>query len=172
MTRKSEPLAPIAIIGIGMRLPGDISTADEFWDMLINKKDGLCPVPESRYNVGGFYKGRPGRTGLATSNGYFLGDEVNLKAFDTSFFQSNNIEVQTMDPQQRLLLEVVWECIENAGQNLQGTDTGVYIGSFGEDWQNLINRDPYNSNSYRLLGTQDFMLSNIVSHKLDLRGPS
>ncbi|KAF5859545.1 hypothetical protein ETB97_002786 [Aspergillus alliaceus] len=46
---------PIAIVGMGMRLPGGVHSPDTFWDMMIQKKDGLCEVPKSRYNIDGFY---------------------------------------------------------------------------------------------------------------------
>ena len=30
---------PIAIIGMGCRYPGDANTPEEFWDLIIEKKD-------------------------------------------------------------------------------------------------------------------------------------
>jgi hypothetical protein len=32
------------------------SCQKEFWDFLISKRDGLCKVPETRYNIDAFYE--------------------------------------------------------------------------------------------------------------------
>ncbi|KAL2198292.1 thiolase-like protein [Corynascus similis CBS 632.67] len=42
---------PIAICGMGMRLPGGITDAAGFWDMLYNGRSGRCEVPADRYNA-------------------------------------------------------------------------------------------------------------------------
>ncbi|KAH8646185.1 putative polyketide synthase [Xylariales sp. PMI_506] len=173
MSSKREPLEPIAIIGMGLRLPGGISTPDEFWSLLINKKDGRCRVPADRYNVDAFHGDKTQRQKVATEYGYFL-DNINLKALDTSFFPSSQAaQTEVTDPQQRLLLEVVWECMESAGQtNLAGSSTGVYVGVFGEDWHNMLYMDNQISSAYRVISAGDYALSNLLSFFYDLRGPS
>lgn len=160
---------PIAIVGMGMRLPGGISTADDFWELLINKKSGRCRVPETRYNVEGF-RGDSCKENVATEYGHFLQD-VNLKAYDMSFFPNNPTEAAMADPQLRILLEVVWECMENAGMaSLGGTKTGVYVGCFGEDWQQIVHQDTLEPSVFRV-NASEFVLSNKISHQFDLRGP-
>lgn len=76
---------PIAILGMGLRLPGGISTPEYFWDLLINKMNGRCQVPGNRYNVSAFYDGNLHRQAVASDHGYFL-QNVNLKSFDASVF--------------------------------------------------------------------------------------
>ena len=50
--RKSgDTLEPIAIIGMSCRFPGDISTLEQFWDMLVHQRSGHCQIPESRFNA-------------------------------------------------------------------------------------------------------------------------
>ena len=99
---------PIAIVGMSMRLPGGVKNTDQFWDMLINKKDGHCPIPGTRFNAEAFYSdSKPGS--IKTKHGYFLDDD--LGHVDRSFF-SSKLEASRLDPQQRLLLETVWECME------------------------------------------------------------
>ena len=165
-----EPAPPIAIIGMGMRLPGGISSAGEFWDLLINKRDGRCRVPSDRYNVDAFYGDKTYQQNIATDHGYFL--DTNIKGFDTSVFGSRRAEMGITDPQLRLLLEVVWECMENAGQtNLRGTDTGVFVGVFGEDWHNMLHKDTLMPNNYRVLSAGDYALANMLSWEFDLSGP-
>ncbi|KAK5997537.1 Highly reducing polyketide synthase gloL [Cladobotryum mycophilum] len=171
MASPRDPVKPIAVIGMSMRLPGGVSTADDFWRLLMNKEDGRCRVPESRYNVDGF-RGDSRRENVGTEYGFFLPD-ANLKAFDTSFFTTTRAEALMTDPQQRILMEVVWECIESAGAtNLQGTNTGVYVGNFGEDWHQLVHQDTQSSSPFRVSNTSDFIISNKISYQFDLRGPS
>ncbi|PFH57373.1 hypothetical protein XA68_15148 [Ophiocordyceps unilateralis] len=174
MTQKDtkSPPPPIAIVGMGLRLPGGISTPDEFWNHLVNKKDNRSRVPSTRYNVDAFTRGD--QHVVASEYGYFL-DDVNLKAFDASFFSMNRSEVEILDPQQRLLLEVVWECMERAGQkDWRGTDVGCYVGAFGEDWYEMLAKDPQLSVSghSRVTTASDFALSNRVSYEYNLHGPS
>ncbi|GAB1201010.1 hypothetical protein APSETT444_010394 [Aspergillus pseudonomiae] len=161
---------PIAIVGMGMRLPGGVSSGTEFWNFLVNKRDGLCRVPETRYNVDAFYdEAREGA--VRTKHGYFL--EQDIVQLDIGFFEISKPEAEKLDPQQRLLLEVVWECMENAGQtNWQGTNIGCFVGVFGEDWLDLLSKDTQQHDRYRVMSAGDFALSNRVSYEYDLTGPS
>lgn len=161
---------PIAIVGMGMRLPGGVSSGREFWDFLVNKRDGLCRVPETRYNVDAFYdEAREGA--VRTKHGYFL--EQDIAQVDVGFFGISKLEAEKLDPQQRLLLEVVWECMENAGQtNWQGTNIGCFVGVFGEDWLDLLSKDTQQNDRYRVMSAGDFALSNRLSYEYDLTGPS
>lgn len=122
---------PIAIVGMGMRLPGGVTSATSLWDLLINKRNGRCVVPPSRYNVDAFYKPSKAAGSVATRHGYFLQDDIDT--FDASFFSMNKMEVENVDPQQRLLLEVVWECMETGAQkSWRGGNIGCYVGVFGD----------------------------------------
>ncbi|KAL8836758.1 MAG: hypothetical protein Q9170_002787 [Blastenia crenularia] len=136
-----EAPPPIAICGMGMRLPGGVNGENDFWDLLINKKSGRSIVPEDRYNVEAFYSPTGGPGTVKTKHGYFL-KQVDLQHLDASFFSMNKTEVERLDPQQRLLLEVVWECMENAGQvGWRGKQIGCYVGVFGEDWLDMGAKD-------------------------------
>ncbi|KAL9583305.1 MAG: hypothetical protein Q9212_002788 [Teloschistes hypoglaucus] len=156
---------------MGMRLPGGINWETEFWDMLINKKNGRCIVPKDRYNVEAFYdpSGRPGP--IKSKFGYFL-NHVDLQYLDTSFFSMNRKEVEELVPQQKLLLEVIWECMENAGQaGWRGKNIGCYVGVFREDWLDIAAKDPQHLGMYRITGSADFAISKRVSYEFDLTGP-
>ena len=48
---------PVAIIGCGMRLPGNVDSADALFALLDEKREGRCRVPPDRYNVEAFYAG-------------------------------------------------------------------------------------------------------------------
>lgn len=41
-------MEPIAIVGMGMRFPGESHSSEEFWDLLQNGRDGWRPVPKDR----------------------------------------------------------------------------------------------------------------------------
>lgn len=160
---------PIAIVGMGMRLPGGVKSAEDFWEMLINKRDGLCETPETRYNVESFYNESQPRS-VKTKKGYYLPEY--LGKADTAFLSMQKSEVCKLDPQQILLMEVIWDCMENAGQvDWHGKNIGCYIGVFGGDWHELQSKDSQRVDRSWPLTTGDFGLSNGVSYRYDLRGP-
>ncbi|KAI0202478.1 hypothetical protein F4808DRAFT_468584 [Astrocystis sublimbata] len=163
--------SPIAIVGIGVRLPGGVHDAESYWDLLVNQKDARRPIPPERFNADGFHQrsGMPGS--ISMKHGYFLDEPVDL--FDAAFFSMSQAEVERVDPQQRLLLEVMYEALENSGEvEWRGSQIAVYAGSFGQDWLQMQARDPQDGNVYGITGMDDFTLANRVSYELDLRGPS
>ena len=104
---------PIAIIGMGCRLPGGANSPEEFWHLLESGIDGISEVPKERFNVDDYYDPNYDVRGkMYTRSGGFL--NVPVDEFDAEFFGISPKEAEEMDPQQRLLLEVVWESLENA----------------------------------------------------------
>ncbi|KAI2686207.1 hypothetical protein CBS147317_2346 [Penicillium roqueforti] len=165
----------IAICGIACRLPGEVSSPREFWDLISNGRSAQCKVPKSRFNVDGFYHpqgmDRPGS--MITEGGYFLDDDV--REFENSFFGINNLEAKYMDPQQRKMLEVVYECMENAGIPLDqasGSNTGCYVGNFTVDYMVMQLKDPDYLSRYSGTGLGTTILANRISHVFNLLGPS
>ncbi|KAI0379327.1 polyketide synthase [Hypomontagnella monticulosa] len=171
----SQQLEPIAVIGMGCRLPGDVKSASEFWDMMMNKKTGQTPqVPESRFNIGAHFhenNDRPGSFGVL--GGYFL--QETLQEFDPNFFGITPVEAMWMDPQQRKLLEVVYEAFESAGatlEQLSGSDTACFMATFTADFQQMSFKEHSFRHSLAATGVDPGLLSNRVSHVFNLRGPS
>ncbi|KAL7934550.1 putative polyketide synthase [Trichoderma chlorosporum] len=161
----------IAIVGIGLKLPGGITTTDEYWDLLVNKKSTRQQIPKHRFAAHAFESklGTPGT--LKSTYGHYL--DRDLEKWDATFFSMSKAEVEKLDPQQRLLLEVIWECMENGGQkNWRGRNIGCYVGVFGEDWLDLYAKDPQHLGTHRILTGGDFALSNRASYEYDLKGPS
>ncbi|KAF5551122.1 polyketide synthase [Fusarium phyllophilum] len=163
---------PIAICGMACRLPGGIASPSDLWEFLLEGGDARSRVPMTRFNIDGYYNAH--KTGSANCQyGYFLDESVDLAGLDTSFFSMSRRDVEWLDPQQRLMLEVARESVDDAGEvNFQGSSTGVYIGSFANDWYDIMGRDPLHRSVVSTIASHDFMISERISHEMDLRGPS
>jgi hypothetical protein len=156
--------SPIAVCGLALRLPGGIRDGDAFWDALMNGKDMRSTIPSTRYNPSGFM------SGSSPPYGYFLDED--LAAIDTSFFNLRKSELESADPQQRQLLEVTRECLENAGEtNYRGKAIGCYVGTFGEDWQQMMTKDEEHTEANAGGCMPDLMLANRISYEYDFQGP-
>jgi acyl transferase domain-containing protein len=124
---------PLAIVGVGMRLPGRIHSTEDLWSLLVTKGSTRCEVPKDRFNVEAFFSSS-GRSGaVRTKCGHFLTEPSCLMHLDTHMFPVMRKELEVLDPQERLLLEVVYECMQNGGQrDWRGKDIGCFVGTFGE----------------------------------------
>lgn len=121
----------IALVGIGCRFPQGINDKDSLWQFLLNSGDVITRVPHDRWDTS-ITDGVKG-----ASYGGFIDD---VSEFDAAFFGISPREAVNMDPQQRLLLEISWQAFEDAGivpQTLKGSNTGVFIGHFGHDYESL-----------------------------------
>ena len=165
---------PIAIIGIGCRLPGDVGNPDDFWRLLSTGGSGWTVVPADRWNVEAFY--HPDGTSIQaynTKSGYFLGH--NVAAFDSRFFGFGSSEADVTDPQQRILLETTYEALENAGipiESLRGSDTAVYAALFARDYDRMGYKNLETLSQFHIPGTGEAIIANRISHFFDLRGIS
>ncbi len=163
---------PIAVIGVGCRLPG-AGGPDAFWDMLENGREGIREVPAARWPIDEYFDPDPDAPGMmSTRSGGFL-DEIDK--FDPAFFGIAPREAAAMDPQQRLLLEVSWEALENAGlapTSLVGSRTGVYVGICSGDYlQLLLGRGASSIDVYLASGNAPSVASGRLSYVLGLQGP-
>ncbi|WNG92882.1 type I polyketide synthase [Mycobacterium sp. ITM-2016-00318] len=167
---------PLAIVGIGCRLPGEADSADTLWSLLVNDTDATCVVPETRWDAARYHDPNPSKAGkIVTRRGGFLRE---IDQFDPQFFGMSPREAHSLDPQQRLLLQVAWEALEDGGipaDDLAGTDVGVFVGGFTLDYQLLQNQgrtSRYRFKSHSSTGMMMTMLANRISHAFDFRGPS
>jgi len=163
---------PIAIIGMGCRVPGATGPAG-FWRLLREGVDAIGEVPRERWDAGAYYDADAGAPGkMNTRWGGFL---TGIDLFDAQFFGIAPREAVRMDPQQRLLLEVTWEALQDAGQvpeRLAGTRTGVFVGISTDDYGRRQLEDPGLSDAYAGTGSALSIAANRISYLLDLRGPS
>ncbi|MBO0678232.1 acyltransferase domain-containing protein [Mycolicibacterium sp. S2-37] len=165
--------APVAIVGIGCRLAGHITTPADFWRFLLDGGSDVREIPAERWEP---YLRRDPRNAAVlretTPWGTFIDD---LAGFDAEFFGVSPREAELMDPQQRLALEVSWEALEHAGvppRSLAGSDTAVLMGVNSDDYGKLIMEDLPGIEAWTGIGTSLCGIANRVSHLLDLRGPS
>ena len=165
-------MEPIAIIGTGCRFPGAFDI-ESFWQLLRQGIDAIAEVPPERWNINTFYDPEPAKPGKINSRwGGFL---EQVDQFDPQFFGISPREAEYIDPQQRLMLEVTWEALENAGlvpEKLSGSQTGVFVGINGSDYDRLGCRNFDNLCAYNGTGSAPGIAANRISYSLNLRGPS
>ncbi|KAF4119349.1 hypothetical protein GMORB2_4868 [Geosmithia morbida] len=172
MARQPEP---IAIVGSGCRFPGDSTSPSKLWSLIREPRDVVCEIPPERFNTTGFYHADGNHHGTTNVRHSYLMNDADLKAFDAAFFNISPNEADSIDPQQRLLLETVYEAMEAGGHTLKalrGSDTAVYVGTMGVDYNDALLRDLSTIPTYFATGTNRAIISNRVSYFFDWHGPS
>jgi acyl transferase domain-containing protein/acyl carrier protein len=171
-----RPHEPIAIVGIGCRLPGGVRDPESYWDLLRRGEDAIVDVPADRWDLRAYFHSDPGQPAkMYTRQAGFLRDGIH--GFDTTFFRMSPREASRLDPQQRLLMEVAWEAFEDAGidpARWAGAKVGVYIGGFTADSM-LTQASPSRYDAIGVntaTGVGFTMLAARLSYTFDLRGPS
>jgi acyl transferase domain-containing protein/acyl carrier protein len=160
----AEPAAtaePLAIVGMGLRLPGGAATPDQLWDLLDRGSDAVGAFPVDR--------GWDVAAGDYAAVGGFLADAAD---FDPGFFGISPREALAMDPQQRLLLEVSWEALERAGidpARLTGSKTGVFAGAAASGYGRGTT---VGADSHLPMGTATSILSGRIAYTFGLEGPA
>src|SRR5262245_8848510 len=164
---------PLAIIGIGCRLPGGVRSPDDLWKLLINGVDAITEVPKDRWYLSAMYHPDPAKPGrMNTRWGGFL-DQIDR--FDAQFFRISPREAASADPQQRLLLEVAYEAVEDAGVTLASLArkrAGVYVGISSYDYGTMQLSERTAVDAYTNLGSSLCIAANRISYFFDLIGPS
>ncbi|KAK0610815.1 polyketide synthase [Immersiella caudata] len=183
-TTKIQPLArmgsgardDIAIVSMACRLPGGVSTPEEFWTLLERGGDGITEVPKERWDADAIYDSRPDVAGKSyCKHGGFLSD---VECFDAGFFGLSPREARNLDPAQYLMLETSWEAFERAGktmEHLQGSNTGVFVGTSNILGHLAINNTGQNLSDldgYKVTGTAGGTMSGRISYHFGLEGPA
>ncbi|KOG19406.1 type I polyketide synthase [Streptomyces viridochromogenes] len=162
----SAPGEPIAVIGVGCRLPGGVHGPDDYWRLLCEGGDGIRRVPEDRWRD--FTAFPPAD---AHPYGGYLDD---IAGFDADFFRITPREAAVMDPQQRILLEVVHEALDHAAvpaASLAGTATGVFVGVSAPEYGQLTGADPAAVDPWAPAGAALSVTAGRLAYVLDTRGP-
>jgi 6-methylsalicylic acid synthase len=164
---------PIAIVGMGCRFPGDVTSPEVFWQSLVDGVDAIGEVPPDRWE---HYLSGSSEQAASVRKVNGLGGYVsNVDDFDAAFFTISPREAALMDPQQRMALEVSWEALEHAGivpASLAGTDAGVFLGVNSDDHGRRMLEDLPRIEAWTGIGSSLCAVANRVSYVLDLHGPS
>ncbi|KAI1211797.1 ketoacyl-synt-domain-containing protein [Annulohypoxylon truncatum] len=170
----TDAMEPIAVVGLGCRFPGSATSPVALWDMLREGQSAWSEIPKERMNIASYFHPSGNRQGTVPfMSGHFIDEDI--RVFDTSFFSIPADEARAIDPQQRVLLEVSVEALDSAGVDrdaLRKSDTGVWVGSFVKDYEQIVLRDPDDSPKYGATGNGIAIMSNRISYFLDVNGPS
>ncbi|KAH7821909.1 putative polyketide synthase PksE [Monocercomonoides exilis] len=170
------PQDPIAIVGLGARLPGGANSPEQFWNLLLEGYDAITDIPKDRWD--GKYFHDPENLGLVGKSiqdkgGFLKG--YNIDEVDLKFFYLSPREAKTLDPNQRLLLEVTYETFENAGvalEQMSGSRTGVFVGISATDYSHLQFPDINTIDVHTQTGVSTSIVANRISYFYNLIGPS
>jgi pimaricinolide synthase PimS1 len=161
---------PIAVIGIGLRLPGGVHDLETLWALLEDRIDTVDIIPSERRDRIEHSTHGLGWDGGHPAHASLLSD---IDRFDPAFFNISPREARSMDPQHRLVLEVSWQALEHAGivpGTLVGSRTGVYAGVGPSDYALLQQAGA--SDAHTLLGTLGPFCAGRVAFHLGLEGPA
>lgn len=163
---------PVAIVGVGMRLPGEVFTLQDLETLLFDGVDAITDLPEGRWSLKDYdpTRTRPG-TSYVKRGGFVHGHEL----LDANFFSLSATEASWIDPQHRMLLETNYEAIESAGlrlEDLAKKSVGVFVGISTFDHVNSNFEDVRGATAYTAIGGGLCIAANRISHVFDLSGPS
>ena len=150
---------PIAITGIGLRMPSLIDSPKSLWDLITTGKSVVRKIPEEF----------PRKVGIP-----YGGVIENIRGFDPELFNIFPVEAHCMDPLQRLSLMACWDALQHSGidiKGIQGKSVGVFAGSSGQEY----NRVESNSSSLHPMdgtGTAGSVIAGRISYCMDFRGPA
>ncbi|MFI5472640.1 acyltransferase domain-containing protein [Streptomyces cacaoi] len=158
---------PVAVIGVGCRLPGGVRGPADYWRLLGDGTDAIGPVPADRWRD--FTAFPPAD---APAYGGYLDD---IAGFDADFFRITPREATVMDPQQRMLLEVVHETLDHAAvpaATLAGSATGVFVGVCSPEYGQLTGARAAAVDPWAPAGAALGVTAGRLAYVLDTRGPS
>jgi len=164
---------PIAIVGLGLSLPGGARDESSLWRILAQGVNTVTEIPPDRWKLEDYYDPDPDKPGkMNTRHGAFL---TEVDQFDAEFFGVSPREAISLDPQHRLLLETSWEALENAAiapGALRDSQTGVFLGIGNNDYWRMVYRDEERIDAYSALGNSYSAAAGRLAYFLGVHGPA
>ncbi len=166
---------PLAVVGVGLRLPGGVQTMEQYWELLREGRDAVSLIPADRWDRDRYYhpdREAPGK--MYTREAAFI--DAPFTGFDAGFFNIAGREARQLDPQQRLLLEMSWEAFEQGAINpaaWQGRRVGVFLGLTNNEYSHA-HRDSYHRDlidAYSLTGATLSGACGRLSYYYGFEGP-
>jgi len=148
---KSKASKDIAIIGMAGRFPG-ARNIEELYQNLRTGRDSIGVISKKRIK----------ETALPLEEKYLISGYLeDIDKFDYKLFNISPGEARLISPHQRQLLEVAYECLENAGCNLDdmnGGNIATFIAASSSDYYK------HNNTDYSIYdgGTNSFWASRIA----------
>lgn len=165
---------PVVVVGMAVEAPGGVDTADGYWELLSQQREGLAPFPTDRgWSIRELLIGSSRHDGfkpIHDSGGFLTG----ATTFDPAFFGISPREAIAMDPQQRVALRVAWRALENSGINpddLAGHDVGCYVGASATGYGPEMAEFTQHS-GHLITGTALGVISGRIAYTLGLAGPA
>ena len=162
----------IAVVGISLKLPGNIYSIDDLYNKLSNKEDCVSTHPGDRFDINTFYDKDNNIGKMRTLRAGYID---NIYDFDNSFFNISGKEAKITDPQQRIMLELVYEALNDAKikkKEINNTKTGVYMGCCNTEYFSQQLENSENCDEYSITGGLLTLLSNRISYFYGLTGTS
>ncbi len=165
----------LAVVGMAMRLPGDLNAPDAYWRFLRSDSLALSDIPEDRPGLRSVYSPNRGEAGRSyVKRAGFLSD---LAHFDAQFFGISQREAEALDPQQRMLLETSWEAMERAGIAVRRQDrlpAGVFVGIMASEYNERLagKADKSGVDPYYGTGGGHCFAAGRISYALGFSGPA
>ncbi|MFZ1431214.1 MAG: polyketide synthase, partial [Geminicoccaceae bacterium] len=166
---------PIAVVGVGCRLPGGADDPDRLWSLLADGRDVVAPIPIDRWNHAAWYDPDPAAIGKTRQREAGLLERIDT--FDAPHFGISPREAEAMDPQQRVLLETVWQALEDAGElghSRHAGRVGVFVGLYNDNY-GMIARgspDPGRIGGWSASGTHTSIAAGRIAFTFDFTGPA
>ncbi|HEY1576147.1 MAG TPA: polyketide synthase, partial [Terracidiphilus sp.] len=164
---------PIAIVGAGLRFPGDAGSPSDFWNLLSSGVDTVGEIPPGRWPLDRFYDPDPDAPGKMSTRHCALLKKPD--EFDADFFGISPREAIALDPQHRLSLETAWEALEHAGYSpagLAGSLAGVFLALSNSDYARMVFRQTDRLDAYASIGNLFNAAAGRISYTLGLHGPA
>ena len=165
----------MAIIGLAVKLPM-ADTANEFWTNIQNGVESIVDFPNSRANnIQPYLKIKYGESKQKFMQCGFLN---NIDQFDYDYFGLSPKEAELTDPLHRLFFETAITALETAGyngDNIDGSNTGIFIGAFGDlnihSYKEMVRDVRPSELPLAITGTTLSMMGGRLANFLNLQGP-